>query len=332
MGKMTTPISEPSYAYARAPDGQLPPKCPRCGAVLAHFLQTASEGCPPVLQDPPPVDAARSACTSGSDARSAPAATPLLRVVQPVAAPMISHPAIFDHPRIGGKVTICVFLSGSWRHIHRRCLTSICGTVPPERTDLRVAVEQPVTDLLEALPVTKVYPAKHKYQAMREVFWDERQPISTPWIVWIDDNYYARATDWMTACVQRILADGPEKNIAMYGTRLSCTLSVRGKDPRNWFRAAEWWQNRPLQDARGNPSPNGSRIQYVSGGFFALSVEAIRRCGIPDKRLLAEGGDVCIGEQLWQHGYKVAGFNENRRFIQMTARPGGAGRARMPWQ
>lgn len=234
-----------------------------------------------------------------------------------------------DHPLIGGKVTICVLLYGEeYFNLHKRCLNSICSTVPEGRMDLRVGCNQvglQTLNYLKKLPVKKLYvhsDNRLKYPVMREMFWDEEHPIDTRFVVWFDDDSYVLDPNWLTVLAKTIAKHNPKDRVAAYGHELYHPLqSPAGKSPMRWFQNASWWRGRPLRDRRGRESPNGDKIFFPVGGFWAMSLEAIRACDIPDTRLANNGGDVCIGEALHQNGFKTKTFNEKKQFIKTSGAP-----------
>lgn len=246
---------------------------------------------------------------------------------------------ILDNPVIGGKVTICVLLYGEeYFELHRRCLTSICQSVPPSRMELRVATNQvglQTVNYLNSLPVKKIYPDhknRRKYPAMRQMFWDEEDPITTNYVVWFDDDSYVLNEQWLSILGMTIAQQRPQDKVGMYGARMYHPLRKhKGKDPKKWFSNAKWWQKRAFQDARGRETPNGDKIHFAVGGFWCISLECMKACDIPDTRLNHNGGDCCIGEQLHQGGYKIKLFNEKKQFIKTSGAPRRGFHEQFPW-
>jgi len=227
---------------------------------------------------------------------------------------------LLDKPTLGGKVTICVLLYGDYFDSHKRCLDSIVKTVPPSRMELRVAtnaVEQRTLAYLNTLPIKKLY--KHdqnifKYPAMREMFWDKDDPIETNYVVWFDDNTWVTHPNWLNTLANDILRQRPD--VAMYGMKQYYPFQVhRGQDPRKWFQAGDWYQDRHFQTRRGNDAPNGDTIHCCVDWFWALRTDIIRRCDIPDRRLKQRGGHIVIGEQLHQNGCKTKSFNDGKALV-----------------
>lgn len=248
--------------------------------------------------------------------------------------------SVLDHPVIGGKVTIVVCCYGEeHENLHRRCLNSIVKTVPPSRMDLRIIANQVgvgSTNYFNALPYTKIYPDyKHrrKYPAMRQVFWDKEQPIDTNFVIWFDDDSYVRNEAWLSVLAQVITTQRPADRVGMYGFKMFHPLQRPDprKDPRAWFRNAAWHKGLDFRNANGRSAPNGNKVHFVVGGFWAISTECIRAADIPDTRLNHNGGDITIGEQIYQAGYKMKQFNENKQYVHTSAAPRRGFKEKFPW-
>lgn len=227
---------------------------------------------------------------------------------------------VMDHPYIGGKFTLFVLGYGDNIGLIDRCLRSIINSCPRHRYDLRVALNQP-SPQVEAFVagmgnlVTKVYVDRNnrrKYPAMREMFYDEKCPINTPYLCWFDDDSWCRDKSWMSKLSKVIIANHPHQ-CRLYGAKYIHDLAKvtrTGALRDQWFKDASWWRNVPLHAANGaRQIPNGSEIVFVSGGFWALSTETMREADIPDRRLNHNGGDCTIGCQVTQAGYKMVDFS-----------------------
>ena len=235
---------------------------------------------------------------------------------------------LYDHPTIGGKYTAFVLLYGpaKFAQMHRRCLDSLISTVPPERLDLRVGSNELceesvryVEGLVDKGVVTKHYRHRSndkKYPVMREMFWDDSCPITTKWLLWFDDDSIAdRDRMWLHKLTQ-VIIEGYGAGKHLYGDHRIWQLKP---GQASFYRERPWFRNRPFRDAKGNASPNGNKVHFVAGGFWAMSVEAMRTCDVPDLRLNHNGGDYTIGEQLWQNGFGLRKWNSNKQFIHTSS-------------
>jgi hypothetical protein len=126
--------------------------------------------------------------------------------------------SIMDHPIIGGKITFCTLCYGPHTDLAKRCIDSVLSTVPPSRLDLRVATNEaaPATvAYLKRLNLTKLYintNNRMKYPVMRDMFWDEDNPITTSYVVWFDDDSFVVHPKWLTTLCQTIIQNHKHGN------------------------------------------------------------------------------------------------------------------------
>ena len=251
--------------------------------------------------------------------------------------------SVLDHPYIGGKFTVCVLGYGDNLTLMQRCLESIFAHTPPDRMDLRVALNQPSPQLLtyvkgfDKKTVTKLYvdtKDRRKYPAMREMFWDPDHPIMTEYVLWFDDDSHVVHPQWLQLLAKAI-TDNHGRGVRLYGVKYIhdlVTYKKQGYSPEKWWRAAKWWNNLPMYQAKGTrESPNGSEILFASGGFIALATEAIRAGQIPDERLNHNGGDITIGEQVHQAGFRIADFCRGKTPVRYSDAPRRGFREPFPW-
>lgn len=239
---------------------------------------------------------------------------------------------VLAHTRLGGKITICVLCYGDNHTLHRRCLSSIARTVPSDKRDLRIALNCVGDDTrayADSLRPTKIYSYtrnRFKYPAMRDMLWDTAAPITTPYVVWFDDDTYASHSNWLNQLAQTIIKQ-PD-SVGMFGNPRAYRLMADNCDPRKWFSAASWFKGRHFRTARGTAAPNGDTVHYCDGWFWAMKTAAIRQCDIPCSRLRQLGGDVVIGEQLHQNGFVVKRFNVGKSVVYTE--PSGVKPNRLP--
>jgi len=256
----------------------------------------------------------------------------------------IPQPSMIDHPLIGGKLTVCVLCFGDHTELAKSCIGSILDTLPAENLDLRIglnAVSQATMDYVMGLdvPIGLTIHAENakKYPAMREMFNDGANPITTKYVVWFDDD--AKVVDpsmWSQLC-QTIVANHPLGS-RLYGPTFIHDLQMYakgGRDPLAWFRSAPWFRGRGLKvRGRGQEAPNGTVIDFAAGWFWAIATETIKAANVPCPRLNHNGGDITIGEQVHQAGYKVKGFNKDKALVWCPTKEGGGRRGyseAFPW-
>jgi hypothetical protein len=250
---------------------------------------------------------------------------------QPGPTPPIDPNTLYAHPDVGGKFTICVLFYGGEEYfeLHKKCLSSIVTTVPPERMDLRVGSNElnprslaMLDELVKRGVIRKHY--RHetndkKYPVMREMFFDPDCPITTKWVIWFDDDSIAdRTPQWLGFLAQTIMQNHKPMNAHMIGCKYIWTLQ---KGQREWYESRPWFKGKAWRGKNGKPTQGGNTIHFCSGGFWALTHEAIVACDIPDPGLNHNGGDYTIGEQLYQGGYEIKNFNSQKKIIHTSSVP-----------
>lgn len=247
----------------------------------------------------------------------------------PHPAVVSTDPAIFDHEDIGGMFTVCMLFYGPEEYypLHKQCLETLIATTPSNRIDLRIGsnkLNKLSTAMIEKYVkegvVSKYYrhnDNKFKYPVMRDMFWDASHPIDTKWILWFDDDSVCNRTPaWLNILVQHIIQYHRRDNAHMFGAPFVWTLQNGQKE---WFEQRPWHRGKQWRLHNGQGSPNGNKIQFCTGGFWALSKEAMMACNIPDMEIGHNGGDVCIGEQLYQGGYRMKSWNAKKQFVNTSS-------------
>lgn len=263
-------------------------------------------------------------------------ANPLLAVPPPppVAATAV-EPSGLEHRLLGGKMTVLVLCYGDYLDLHMRCLKSIVSTVPPEQLDLRVGANaccEASLNYLATLPITKLYrhdDNAYKYPVMREMLYDPELPITTNYVTWFDDDSYVVSPQWLRRLSESIVSNHPHGS-RLFGIRF--VHELRTPKQASWFREVSWFRNRPWQLRNGADAPNGNYIPFVSGGFWALSKECLAAKVLPDRRLKHNGGDITIGAQVHQMGFKIKDFNRGKVFVHSSGAPRRGYEEKFPWQ
>jgi hypothetical protein len=237
---------------------------------------------------------------------------------------------VFDHPAIGGKFTACVLLYGprKFHQLHKQCLDALVSTIPPGRLDLRIASNELCDESVRYVDglVDKQLATKHyrhrtndkKYPVMREMFWDVDHPITTKWILWFDDDSIADRDRLWAQKLAQVIINGEPDNKHMVG---DIRLWELKPGQAEFYRSRPWFRGRQFRDKSGKASPNGNKVWFVNGGFWALSTHAMRACDIPDLKLNHNGGDYTIGEQLWQNGFGMSKWNSQKQFVHTSSVP-----------
>lgn len=273
---------------------------------------------------------------------SAPARAVAPTPPQPILPP---ETALIDHPLIGGKFTVCVLCYGDHFDLAARCIDSILTHTKDveKRLDIRVGLNQVCGKTEQYLygfnktPFTKIYSHPenaYKYPVMREMFWDATCPIVTNWVLWFDDDSHVIDPNWLTLLCESIV-NNHSHGCRMFGTRFVHDIlpyAKGGHRPDKWFREADWYRGRPFFLKTGDrEAPNGSYITFATGGFWALSTDIIRVANIPDVRLKHNGGDITIGEQVHQAGYKIKDFCRGKTPVAWSAAKRRGYHENFPW-
>jgi hypothetical protein len=266
---------------------------------------------------------------------------------QPIMPKIEGVPQSVTHPIVGGRYTVFVLCYGKHLELARRCIDSIVRTMPKGTLDLRVgcnACDKNTLDYVRTQPITKLYVHPQndlKYPVMREMFHDPECPIGTNYVIWFDDDSFVVDPNWLDKLSQTIIDNHPHGS-RLYGIEFLHDIAhfaKNGHDPRGWFEAAGWHNSQPMFAGRGGrfTAANGSMIRFASGGFWALATDVIRLADIPDSRVKHSGGDITIGAQVHQAGWKVKAWNTGKIYVHSSgADPRGASKTpqtkRFPWQ
>lgn len=236
-------------------------------------------------------------------------------------SPLANSP--LDDKQIGGKVTLCLLVYGNYYEMHKRCLSALART-HKDRLELRVYLNEacPETvrmaeDMHKNGRIAVLYRSdsnKFKYPCMRQMFHDPEHPITTNWTIWFDDDTMADVDNyWLEKlCQTAIDASKSDPRLGMVGARYFYSMNSPHID---WVKSASWYKGRDFRDKVGNQAPNGFKIHFASGSCWMLRSQCIKECDIPDVRLKHNGGDICIGEQIWQNNWNLKNWNSDKRVV-----------------
>lgn len=267
-------------------------------------------------------------------------AAPAVSVLAPKPEIVKTTPAELD-----GWFTVFVLAYGDFTGLIQRCIESLTRTSPqPGFLDIRVganavcpATSEYLRGLLANGTISRLYwheKNDYKYPVMREMLADTTGKPVSPYFVWFDDDSYVASPDLWPRLMKEIKIHHPS-GVRMIGRKYFNdigTLIRKKKQPLNWFKAAPWWKNRPLR-IRGTQkfAPNGTCIDFVPGSFWAAHYETFVRLGIPDPRLLHNGGDIAIGAQLHQAGFTIREFDTKDTLVHRTKSPRRGYSEDFPW-
>lgn len=254
--------------------------------------------------------------------------------------PAVADPhAILDHPLLGGKLTVGIVGYGDYPHLMERLLESLWRTVPPARLDIRIAlnqVSQATVEVIDRFPATWISfvdsseENRFKYPAMRTLIY-EGPPITSEYLIWFDDDCHCVRDHWLIALAEKIIANPQGGIFGIPFLHNFAHYRTPAHDPVEWFKKGKWWRDKPFFNRRGQEDPQGTCIKFVSGGFWAAPMAAIRAAGVPDERLLNNGGDATIGEMIHQQGYSIVEFNKDKTHVFSSGHPRRGVTHPFPW-
>lgn len=192
--------------------------------------------------------------------------------------------------------TIGVLLFDDYPHLAKRCLGSLQRVFPAEfcRRHLRVggnaiaASSKAYLDQLLAdgvLSPENVFLSEtnsYKYPMMRRMF----ETVTTEYVIWFDDDSYLLPTasaEWPERLAEAMAG------VAMCGR--AYTIFWQGKQ-RGWVKKQPWYGG---ADPAKRPV-----IHFLTGGWWCLRTDVMRRLDYPFPELRHRGGDTMLGEALRQ--------------------------------
>jgi len=196
--------------------------------------------------------------------------------------------------------------SGSFRDLHMRFLLQLASTVPWSRIgSLRVAtndVSSEVIDTIKSLnaycPVLTFGPNvnEFKYPKMRRMWHDSEHPLDTEVVISLDDDVEF-APGWFDKLEAGVKA-GRKTGAVVYGDHYRFSPSRR---TIKWYKSRPWWRGRELETRGGRKR---AVVNFTLGGAWAMLTDYIKALNWPDPAIHHCGGDVCLGEALWQNEMK----------------------------
>ena len=203
---------------------------------------------------------------------------------------------------IKGRVTICVLLYGDHPELAQRSLGSIYASTDPSCFQLRIGLNA-VCDATreyinkEIVPYGNVvlFDSKEnifKYPMLRRMLWSKPE-ITTDWIIYFDDDSFVTEQDWLPG-LYKTMQDRP--SVSMLGK----IYFAHVKQPQiDWMKTRPWWKDKPLPTRKGMP-----KVDFVTGGFWAIKTSVAKELDIPDPGL-SHQGDIEIGAILYEGGIQL---------------------------
>jgi hypothetical protein len=210
---------------------------------------------------------------------------------------------------VSDHFTICILLFGDFPQLARRCLTSIAPVAAATGVTLRIGMNA-VSDATRSL-VTELFSDANyqviaidsgenicKYPMMRKLLYELDGGVTTPRVMWFDDDSCVkdptRGAAWLESL--RALAAGA----ALIGSKY--TKSWEGKQ-REWVKAQPWYG--------GNDPTTRPKAVFVQGAWWVADMDVLRSLDYPWPALRHRGGDVMLGEAMLQRGMTILRYNDN---------------------
>ncbi|MGI9240923.1 MAG: glycosyltransferase family 2 protein [Verrucomicrobiales bacterium] len=211
-------------------------------------------------------------------------------------------------PSVDWPVTVCVLFYGDHPDLAERFFSRLIRHTSVDLIRLRVGCNA-VSE--ETRRVVASYCENHfpdaividsdqnlfKCPMMRRLFHDD--PLETRWIIWFDDDSFVFRDDWL-----RSLALSIERHaeVAMFGKKFYIHLE---KAEQKLIEAAPWFREIPLVCEETEWGSVAPRVDFISGGFWAMRTSVLAELDWPDPQLTQHAEDFILGAALRQHGKRI---------------------------
>jgi len=214
------------------------------------------------------------------------------------------------------KLTICALLYGDHVDMAARCLNSICrGAHRALPEGLRIgmnsvsqATERFVSTLLKhgwVLP-ENIYRSEenlHKYPMMRWMLYDTHRFVTTPYVMWFDDDSFI--TDKMIGATPDFLETVMQVMETPTGTDGVLPAMCGGvytiklvQSQQQWIEDQPWYTGKKVS----------STMRFVTGGWWTARMRVLQDYAYPFEALDHRGGDVMLGALCEQQGLLIKNF------------------------
>lgn len=246
----------------------------------------------------------------------------------------------FNHLKF--PITVCVVAFGDHSELAIRCLDSVYKNLHPGLFRLRLGMNEPTDKardrilayLQEKNNVDRVYaatPQIYKYPMMRRMFHDAENPITTDWVLWLDDDSHIVDPNFIVSLGSKVDETylrqdekAPRGNhcfgkVYYFHFRGKQIAATRKDGKKGWVEEASWYTGRPylVDTTKRPPMP---KSDFCTGGYWLASMEAIRACDWPDPRLKHRGGDIMFGAAVHQQGFGVVQMYDGVRISDAKQR------------
>ena len=218
------------------------------------------------------------------------------------------------------SVTVCVLTYGDHHELAFRCLTSIARACPElaaggVRVGLNDVGDRTVKYVDSLVQHAWLKPENvwrsatniHKYPMMRRMFYDTQNPLTTEYVMWFDDDSFIKdemigvRPTFLTQVVQAM--EAAAKEVVLCGSVYNIDWAA---GQREWVQDQPWYRGRALP----------KKPTFCTGGWWMARTDALRRLDYPWASLDHRGGDVMLGQALFQQGQR---FLQYRKGVAINA-------------
>lgn len=195
------------------------------------------------------------------------------------------------------KFTVCVLLYGDNLELAKRCLGSIQAyLVPTPEFQLRIGLNAVCDATLQY--VQQTFPDAllfyhhdniHKYPIMREMIHGDH-PVQTPYVMWFDDDSFLHGEMNLIRVENQLI----ENSADMLGS----VYSIPWQGNQREFVKAQPWYN-------GSEPSQRASARFATGGWWVIQTKVLRHFDYPWTYLDHNGGDVMLGELIYQQGLRL---------------------------
>lgn len=194
--------------------------------------------------------------------------------------------------------TVCVLLYGDYPELAERCLQSLSrGGVPAG--SVRVFANACSERTLASLNLSVIECSGsniYKYPAMRRMFYSEILPITTPYVMWFDDDSCLRpsvTSQWFADTMRAVVLSDADLAGALY------QRAWQGRQ-REWVQEQPWYRGRELPE---------QQVPFVQGAWWVAKLDSLWEIDYPWPTLQHNGGDMLLGVAAKQHDWLVLPYS-----------------------
>lgn len=223
---------------------------------------------------------------------------------------------------LGDKFTVCTCFYGgapgnetyastktgvhSYYDLHKRWLDGFLATTPLDRVELRIGLngvgadsEKLIYGLPKELSIGVYGPNEniYKYPRLRMMLYDDDNPITTEWVVQIDDDADFIYGNWVDL-LEPMMIQGIQRGARCFGEHYMFFLRP---NQLAWHKKRYWWKGRDPIKYKSVLS----RVDFITGGWWAMRFADLKELNWPDPELRHNGGDVMLGSAMYQQGWPI---------------------------